>query len=376
MAIGIKGPAKYVQGRNILPTTGLLCANLGSRFYLLCSENTKRRYGAILEKSFKDESKDLVYGQFTGKCTKNVIYNCMQEVQTQKCDVVIGMGGGKALDTAKAVADNLGGLPVVMVPTIASNDAPCSGVAVIYSEEGEVKKALFTRQNPDLVLVDTQIIADAPPRFLAAGIGDALSTYYEVKAVKASGALTFSGGTCSNTAYALAKLCHEILINDGIYAYCSAKNHLVTKALDNVIEATIYLSGLGFESGGIAAAHAIHDGLARLPETKDTYHGEKVAFGTICQLILENEDPIVIEKLLHFLIKLDLPVTLQQLGLSRKNHEALLSVAQTACAPEQFAGNMPFTVNPCDIYDAMLFCDTLGESLINNRAIEAVAPNS
>lgn len=110
------------------------------------------------------------------------------------CDAIIGIGGGKALDTAKAVATNLGDLPTIIIPTIASNDAPCSSVAVIYNEQGVVIKALMMKHNPDLVLVDTGIIAQAPKQYLVSGMGDALSTYFEARACQRSGAKTMARG--------------------------------------------------------------------------------------------------------------------------------------------------------------------------------------
>lgn len=104
----------------------------------------------------------MVYATFKGHCTKNAIDNAMEIAKNNGCDAIVGIGGGKALDTAKAVATNLGGIPTVIIPTIASNDAPCSSVAVIYNEEEMVIKALMMKQSPDVVLVDTGIIAKAP----------------------------------------------------------------------------------------------------------------------------------------------------------------------------------------------------------------------
>ena len=241
-------------------------------------------------------------------CAKNQV-NCEQmmalcaeagysiQAQPEGCDVVVGMGGGKALDTAKAVAENLG-LPCVIIPTVASNDAPCSGVAVLYNDAGVVIKAVLMRRNPDLVLVDTGIIANAPRRLFAAGLGDALSTWFEARACKNSGARTMARGNVSNTGLMMARLCYDLLMEKGRDALAAVERHEVTPALEDVVEATIYLSGLGFENGGLAAAHAVNDGFAQEPQAHGMYHGEKVAFGTLVQLVLEKAPQEELEQVL------------------------------------------------------------------------------
>ena len=232
--------------------------------------------------------KEYVFLPFSGECSKAEISRIMEAVEENACDAIIGAGGGKAIDAAKAAAENLGGLPTIVIPTIASNDAPCSGVAVIYNEEGVVIKALITRRNPDLVLVDTDIIAKSPRRLLAAGMGDALATWFEARACRNSGARNMARGTCSNTAFMMAKLCYDMLLRDGVKALEAADNKEATPELENIVEANIYLSGVGWESGGLAAAHAVNDGLAYVPQAHGMYHGEKVAFGTLVQLVLEK----------------------------------------------------------------------------------------
>ena len=156
---------------------------------------------------------------------------------------------------------------------MASNDAPCSGVAVLYNEQGVVVKAVLMRRNPDLVVVDTEIIAKAPVRLFAAGLGDALATWFEARACHKSGARTMARGNVSNTALMMSRLCYDLLMEHGVEALEAVRQHTVTKALEDVVEASIYLSGLGFENGGLAAAHAINDGLAQEPQTHGMYHG-------------------------------------------------------------------------------------------------------
>ena len=171
MTYAIKAPARYAQGAGELANLGRSAKKLGNKFLVICTDNSRGRFGAQVEASLAEQEKEVVFTTFHGEATKDEVFAKMDECRAQGCDVVVGMGGGKALDTAKAVAENLG-LPCVIIPTVASNDAPCSGVAVLYNDAGVVIKAVLMRRNPDLVLVDTGIIANAPRRLFAAGLGD------------------------------------------------------------------------------------------------------------------------------------------------------------------------------------------------------------
>jgi glycerol dehydrogenase len=358
----IKSPGKYIQGKGELNNISKHIKLLGNKIFLLASRNTYKRVGNIIEEGMKDvENSKVVFSPFGGECTINEINNAVEECNKYGCNIIIAAGGGKTIDTAKAVADKLS-IPIVVVPTIASNDAPCSGIAVIYNEEGIVVKALFTKKNPDLVLVDSQIIANAPVRMMVSGMGDALATLFEARAVKRSGSKTMARGLITNTVYAMAKLCYEILLRDGLQAKKDNQKNLVTEALENVLEANIYLSGVGFESGGLALAHAINDGFAHLPETHGIYHGEKVAFGTIVQLILEDAPEL--NEVIDFCLSVGLPVTLEQLSIIDNSEENIKKVAEAACIKTQSTKNMPFPVDVEMVCKAIFKADQLGKSRI------------
>src|SRR6185295_16779837 len=208
--------------------------------------------------------------------------------QAHHAQIIIGAGGGKVLDTARAVAAELK-LPVVNCPTVASSDAPCSALSVIYTDEGEFQEYRIYGKNPDLVLVDTQVIAQSPPRLLVAGMGDALATWFEAKTCADGRVKNMRGGLSTQSALALAKLCYRTLLTDGADALCAVQTQVVTPALERLVEANTLLSGIGFESSGLAAAHAIHNGLTTVPATHAYLHGEKVAFGLLTQLVLEGQ---------------------------------------------------------------------------------------
>ena len=238
MTYAIKAPARYAQGAGELANLGRSAKKLGDKFLVICSDNSRGRFGAQVEASLAEQEKEVVFTTFHGEATKDEVFAKMDECRAQGCDVVVGMGGGKALDTAKAVAENLG-LPCVIIPTVASNDAPCSGVAVLYNDAGVVIKAVLMRRNPELVLVDTGIIANAPRRLFAAGLGDALSTWFEARACKNSGARTMARGNVSNTGLMMARLCYDLLMEKGRDALAAVERHEVTPALEDSLLARV-----------------------------------------------------------------------------------------------------------------------------------------
>ena len=238
MTYAIKAPARYAQGAGELANLGRSAKKLGNKFLVICTDNSRGRFGAQVEASLAEQEKEVVFTTFHGEATKDEVFAKMDECRAQGCDVVVGMGGGKALDTAKAVAENLG-LPCVIIPTVASNDAPCSGVAVLYNDAGVVIKAVLMRRNPDLVLVDTGIIANAPRRLFAAGLGDALSTWFEARACKNSGARTMARGNVSNTGLMMAHLCYDLLMEKGRDALAAVERHEVTPALEDSLLARV-----------------------------------------------------------------------------------------------------------------------------------------
>jgi glycerol dehydrogenase len=359
MAMVIGGPSRYVQQKNALCDLSKFAKNLGNNLLVLITESGKKRIGTIIEDGNKDTDVTINFTYFNGECSKKEIKRVQDEAKKVGANVIVGIGGGKALDTAKAAA-YYAKLPVVISPTIASSDAPCSALSVIYSEEGVFEEYLFLTENPNMVLMDTEIISKAPSRLIVAGMGDALATYFEARACKASNAINCLNGTGSLTSTALGELCYQTLINDGYKAKLAADNKVCTKAVENIIEANTYLSGIGFESGGIAAAHAVHNGLTAIEETHHMYHGEKVAFGTLTQLVLENAPIEDIEEVIEFCTSVGLPTTLADLGIKEIKEEEIMKVATLACAEGDTMANMPFDVTPNDVYAAILAANELG----------------
>ena len=354
-------PSKYVQGPGELARIGEYVGAYGSRALVIISAGGLRRSGDEISASFSAAGVELTYDNFNGECSQAEIDRLVTVARDCGADVVVGVGGGKILDTAKAVA-NAADAPVVIVPTIAATDAPCSALSVVYTDEGQFKEYQFFKQNPNLVLMDTDVIAASPVRLTVSGMGDALATFFEARACMRSDATTCAGGHVTSAAMALARLCYETLMSDGLKARLALEAGACTESVEKVIEANTLLSGLGFESAGLAGAHAIHNGLTALPETHAYYHGEKVAFGTLTQLVLENAEELY--EVLDFCVEVGLPVTFAQLGVEDASYERVLEVARLACAPSDTLGNMPFEVTPEKVAAAMLAADAYGRAAL------------
>ena len=276
-----------------------------------------------------------------------------------RSDVIVGMGGGKTIDTAKIAADRAG-IPVIVVPTIASTDAPCSGCAVTYTPDGIFEAVHYQKRNPAVVLVDMNIIADSPTRFLVAGMGDALSTWFEARSCERTQSMNECGGLSTLTGLNLAKLCYDTLLKYGISAKIANEEHIVTPALNYIAEANILLSGIGFESSGLATAHSINNGLTALKETHSYFHGEKVAFGVLTGLHLNAALPEEVEIVYSFCEKVGLPTTFADIGLNQTDNHNLMTVAEKACAPGQPIYHEAGEITPEKILHAMIMTDAFG----------------
>jgi len=231
---------------------------------------------------------------------------------------------------------------------------------VVYNERHEVLSVVYQRHNPALVLVDTRIIAQAPVRFLVSGMGDALATWFEAKSCQESMSNNEVGEKGSMTAYALARLCYDTLLEYGLDAKRSCEAKTVTPALEHIVEANTLLSGLGFESGGLATAHSVHNGLSVLAQTHDYYHGEKVTIGLLTSLFLTNKSKALIDEVYGFCEAIGLPITLADIGLPAFSLDDLQKVADRACVADECIHHEAVDVSPGSVVDAILAADDEG----------------
>ncbi|MFP5259308.1 MAG: glycerol dehydrogenase [Acidobacteriota bacterium] len=351
-------PGRYIQGSGALSRLGNELARLGKRHLCIGSPHPLEH---LLPPVLPDleQAGAVRVERFGRECTDQEIERLLAVAREFAAETVTAVGGGKTLDTAKAVAARAG-LPVAVVPTIASTDAPCSSVCIIYSPAGVFERVDLLPRNPDLVLVDTEIMAKAPARFLAAGMGDALATWFEADSCRISRGANIAGDVGSMTAHALARLCYETVRDWGLSALTACEAGVVTPALERVVEANTLLSGLGFESGGLGAAHSVHNGLTALAGVRGRYHGEKVAFGVLASLYLTDKPLAVIDEVYALCAALGLPTTLADLGLGGVSAEELLRVAEKACSPGESIHNEPAEISPGLVRAALVAADAEG----------------
>ncbi|GIQ80380.1 glycerol dehydrogenase [Kipferlia bialata] len=288
-------PSRYIQGAGCVREAGIHIAKLGNNAFCLGGKRGTASVHDALVASCGEANVHLTFELFAGECCLSEVSRLQTLATAAGATVIVGVGGGKSMDTAKVLA-NLMELPVVIIPTIASSDAPCTALSVIYTDTGDLAKYEFFPASPNLVLVDTQVICKTPTRFLVAGMGDALATYYEAEACCTSRSKNCHSGMSSLAARCLAKLCRDTLFEYGVAAKHLSDANTTGPALDHVVEANTLLSGVGAESSGVAAAHDIQNGLAVCPESHDYYHGEKVAFGVCAQLLMQDSPQEVIQQ--------------------------------------------------------------------------------
>lgn len=353
-------PQRYIQGPDVLDDVGRhLSLVPAKRVALLMSERGSRSDGVRLIESLESAGVEHVLCLFGGECSLEEITAHAEALDGQRVDCLIAAGGGKCLDAGKAVAYRVG-VPVVIVPTLASNDAPCSAVSVLYTPEGVSSGVEFYPNNPAIVVVDTRVVAEAPERYLVAGIGDAMATWYEARVCTLNdAAVTTIGARPTIASYAIGEACAQALFEHGAAAAEAVLANTVNEALEAVVEANTLLSGLGFESGGLAAAHGVAQSYTNIPKVEANYlHGELVAMGTLTQLMLESRQDEA-TRVAEFFATVGLPVHLGQISLEVTDESELDLIAEgTAAYP--FIGNMPQAVTAETIRSAILDAHTLG----------------
>jgi glycerol dehydrogenase len=352
-------PGKYIQGGGATGELPALIKLLGKQGLILASPTV---HAKVLPGCAIDLKAQAIHAEpFRGECCEDELARLTAIIAQKRVDVLVGMGGGKTIDTAKIAADRAD-IPVIVIPTIASTDAPCSGCAVLYSKEGIFESVFYQKSNPAAVLVDTGIIAAAPPRFLVAGMGDALATWFEARSCELTQSPNECGGLCTAAGLGIARLCYDTLLAYGAAAKIAGEGHLVSPALERIVEANILLSGLGFESAGLAAAHAIHNGLTALAETHAFYHGEKVAFGVLAGLQLTDASADESATVYAFCEDIGLPTTLADIGLENAGRDKLMKAAGKACEPGSSIHHEAGTITPEKVLNAMLAADAMGRA--------------
>ncbi len=353
-------PQRYVQGDGVLAHIGRYLSLVRvRRAAILISAGGRTRHGRILEGSLRAAGIESVVRIFGGECSLEEIETHAQALGAERIDCVVAVGGGKCVDAGKAVAFRIDA-PVIIAPTLASNDAPCSALSVLYTPAGVWTGVEFYPCSPALVVVDTGIVAAADERFLVSGMGDAMATWYEADVcLRNPGALTVLGARPTLASAAIGERCAQTLFEQGSAAAAAVASGTVNAALEAVVEANTLLSGLGFESGGLAAAHGFAQSFTAIPATLAGYlHGEMVAMGTLAQLILESRVDEA-RRVATFFAHVGLPVHLGQLAIEAGDAAALDTIV-TGALGVPFIYNMPMALDAAILRRGLIGAHELG----------------
>ncbi|WP_416655677.1 iron-containing alcohol dehydrogenase family protein [Bacillus amyloliquefaciens] len=270
--------------------------------------------------------------QHKGYCSPEAVRKVCE--QAKDADVIICIGGGTILDLAKAAADRLD-IEAVMVPSIAGTCAASTPLSVMYDESGNFIRVDYHKRSSYLTLVDPLFLLASPIEYMKSGIGDTLAKWYEAEAVIRN---TEAPPLMAQAGLRQAEYIRDLLLRYSEAAVESMEKGRLSLPFIHTAETIIMLAGTVGGYGGrlcrMAGAHAVHNGLSFLQETHQVLHGQKVAYGILVQLALENRSH-EIEELLPFYRRLGFPVSLFDLGIRDSREEAKRRIASHACRAEE-----------------------------------------
>ena len=360
-------PGRYIQGYKELYNIKQHISYLGNSFLVIASKGRIDELGKIIKKSFGEEY-DIIFSEFRGESSRKEVNRLACIAREKKCKAIIGMGGGKVIDTAKAVA-NAVDIPSVIVPTIAATDASTTACSVIYNEDGSLDEEIIFAKSPEVILVDTEIIMNAPVRFLVSGMGDALSTYFGARVAYNGYKDNALGGKSTELSFHIAKLAYDIIIEHGLAAKIACENKCMTMDLAKVIEANVLLSGLGCESNAGASDHSFYYGFCSLNNRKEyMYHGEYVAFSTLCLMVMEGAAKEELDEMYYFCINVGLPVCFEDMKMDNLTEKEFEQIAEAGLKLES-THNHPFKVDKDTFIGAMKTADAIGKMYKNGKRI-------
>ncbi|MBD2385510.1 iron-containing alcohol dehydrogenase family protein [Cylindrospermum sp. FACHB-282] len=346
-------PAKVIRGASVLQAAAEEIAYLGSRPLIVTGNYTLSLSQQSLQPILEGQLLDIAQASYGADCCEASLKSLRQAAQEHKADVIIGVGGGKALDTAKLVAQQLQ-LPVVTIPTSASTCAAWSALSNVYSEAGAFLYDVALSRCPDLLILDYDLIQTAPQRTLVAGIGDAIAKWYEASV--SSGHLQQA---LIIAAVQQARVLRDILLQKSATALQEPGSEVWREVVDATVLLAGVIGGLGGAQCRTVAAHAVHNGLTHI-SGHGSIHGEKVAYGILVQLRLEEMVQgnqlagTSRQQLLKFYAEIGLPQKLGDLGLGNITLSELQTSAEIALAPNSDIHRLPFKVASEQLMAAMV----------------------
>jgi glycerol dehydrogenase-like iron-containing ADH family enzyme len=338
---------------------------LGQRPLVIGGNASRANHERFLMPALQGLQSDYI--SYSPDCSEASLARLRQAVEPHHADVILGIGGGKALDTAKLVAFQTH-LPVVTVPSSAATCAAWTALSNVYSDAGAFSYDVSLAQCPELLILDYDLVATAPQRTLVAGIGDALAKWYEASV--SSGA---SSQTLIIAAVQQARVLRDILFQKSVTALEQPGSDDWREVVDASVLLAGVIGGLGGAQCRTVAAHAVHNGLTHLLDCHDILHGEKVAFGILVQLRLEEMcqgsqlAATARHQLIQFYDRLGLPSQLADLNLGHVTVADLEKAADIACLPSSDIHHLPFSVSPMELVAAMVSTRVPAHSQLRSR---------
>jgi len=344
-------PAKVIRGAGALTNCGEAISRLGNRPLILAGDRTLLLIQTYLQPIL--QQLQVAQASYGADCCEESLKSLKQKATLHQADVIIGVGGGKALDTAKLIAHQLQ-LPVVTIPTSAATCAAWTALSNVYSETGAFLYDVTLSQCPDLLILDYDLIETAPQRTLVAGIGDAIAKWYE-----ASVSSGHSEQTLIISAVQQARILRDILFQKSAAALQTPGSEIWREVVDATVLLAGVIGGIGGAQCRTVAAHAVHNGLTHICK-HDSIHGEKVAYGILVQLRLEEMvqgnqlAAAARQQLLKFYTEIGLPQKLSDLGLGNITLGELQTAAEIATSPNSDIHRLPFKVVSEQLMAAMV----------------------
>lgn len=341
----------YTIGDQVYRKIPQICGKAGQRALLIGGRQALKAVQKKIEAAVNGSGLEIVGIQwYGGECTQKNMRRLSQLAKEAKADMIIGIGGGKALDTAKAAAHQLG-VPAFTVPTIAATCAAVTSLSVVYGEDGAFENFVFLDRPPHHCFIDAQVIADAPDRYLRAGIGDALAKHYECRLASRGSELNYS----SAMAVEISSMCVKPILEHGSKAMESARHSKVSPELEQVILANIISTGmvslLVDENYNGAVAHSLFYGLTELPHFEEkNLHGDAVAYGVLVQLALDGQRT-ELRELYSFIKSLGMPVCLGDLGVPNDRRVLEPALREAVISPDM--EYLPYKVTKDMIFEAV-----------------------
>jgi glycerol dehydrogenase len=355
-------PARILRGCGILPEAAAAIAHLGKRLLIVSGDCSSAIAQSQLQPALEKQGLDAHHASYLPDCSEASLASLRQAASDNRADCIIGVGGGKALDVAKLLAHQCQ-LPAVTLPTSPATCAAWTALSNIYSDAGAFQYDVPLNRAPDLLVLDYTLLQNAPRRLLVAGIGDALAKWYE-----ASASSSTATATLTIAAVQQARVLRDILLQKSVSALQSPGGEDWREVVDATVLLAGVIGGLGGADCRTVAAHAVHNGLTHLPAAHETLHGEKVAYGILVQLRLEEMHQgsqlaaAARQQLLEFYNEVGLTKSLEDLGLQGITLAQLRHCAEVATLPNSDIHRLPFPVLP-DLLVAAMVSTTESESL-------------